>query len=109
MSTTLSETPTADTLKNDVRTLADDTMKAAREHVVDPAVEAVRRAGAYTRDAMNETKDRLSRQATQVEHYASEQYDRTVQWVSANPLPAVGIGFAVGVVLAGLFGHSSKR
>lgn len=109
MSIPLSETATADTLKKDVRTLAEDTMKAAREHVVEPAVEAVRRAGAYTRDALHETKDQLSRQATQAEHYASEQYDRTTRWVSANPLSAVGIGFAVGLVIASFIGHSSRR
>ncbi len=109
MNNLTTETPTVDTLKKDVRTLADDTMKAAREHVVDPAVEAVRRAGAYTRDAMHETKDMLSRQATQVEGYATERYDRTTQWVSANPFSAVGIGFAVGLVLSTFIGHTSRR
>ena len=76
---------------------------------MEPAVEAVRRAGAYTRDAMHETKDQLARQATQAEHYASAQYDRTTRWVSANPLSAVGIGFVVGIMMGSLIGHASKR
>ncbi|MDZ4401179.1 hypothetical protein [Prosthecobacter sp.] len=104
-----SATLTTDTLKKDVRTLADDTVKVARQHLVDPAIEAAHRASAYARDTMLETRNRVSEQVTQVEHYASEQYDRTARWVSANPLTAVGIAFAVGLSISGLFAHSSKR
>lgn len=103
------ETPTAETLKKDVRILADDTMKIARQQVVDPTLEAARCAGDYARNAVQETRERLSRQVTQAERYAAEQYDQTTRWVLAHPLKSVGIAFAVGITLSGLFGRSSRR
>lgn len=103
------ETLTAETLKRDVRTLADDTLKVARQQVVDPTLEAARRASAYARDAMQETRNRLSKQVTEAERYAAAQYDQTARWVVAHPLKSVGIALAVGIVISSLFGHSSKR
>jgi hypothetical protein len=52
------ETATAETLKKDVRALADDTLKVARQQVVDPALEAARRASDYARNAVQETRER---------------------------------------------------
>lgn len=103
------ETPTSETLKKDVRILADDTMKIARQQVVEPTLEAARRASDYARNAVQETRERLSRQVSQAEHYAALQYDQTARWVLAHPLKSVGIAFAVGVTLSGLFGRSSRR
>lgn len=103
------ETLTAETLKKDVLVLADDTMKAARQQVVDPALEAARRASAYARDAVQETRQRVSKQVTDAERYAAAQYDQTARWVLTHPMKAVGIAFAVGIVLTSLFGNSSKR
>ncbi|WP_395748870.1 YqjD family protein [Prosthecobacter sp.] len=98
---------TAETLKKDVRMLADDTLKVARQQVVEPTMDAARRARAYANDALQETRDRLSRQVTQAERYASAQYDQTARWVITHPLKSVGIALAIGVVLSSLF--SSRR
>jgi ElaB/YqjD/DUF883 family membrane-anchored ribosome-binding protein len=103
------ETPTAETLKKDVRILADDTLKVARQQVVDPTLEAARRASAYARDAVQETRERLSQQVSQAERFAAAQYDQTARWVLAHPLKSVGVAFAIGLVITGLFGRSSKR
>ncbi|WP_395740950.1 YqjD family protein [Prosthecobacter sp.] len=98
---------TAETLKKDVRTLADDTLKVARQQVVEPTIEAARRAREYANDALHETRDRLSRQVTQAERYATAQYDQTARWVITHPLKSVGIALVVGIALSSLF--SSKR
>lgn len=100
--------PTADTLKKDVRVLAEDTMKAARQHMVDPAVETVHRVGAFARDAMHEAQDHISKRVSEAERYASRQYDRTERWVSGNPFTAVGIAFAIGLVISNLLGSSRR-
>lgn len=103
------ETPTAETLKKDVRILADDTLKVARQQVVDPTLEAARRASAYARDAVQQTRDRLSQQVSQAERYAAAQYDHTAGWVLAHPLKSIGVAFVVGIAISGLLGLSSKR
>ncbi|MBE2283868.1 MAG: DUF883 family protein [Prosthecobacter sp.] len=106
--TFFSGSPTTDTLRKDVRVLAEDTAKMARERVLDPAVEAVNRAGSKARHAMHDAQDRLSKQFNDAERYASQQYERTERWVSANPVTAIGIAFAVGVVISA-FLRSSKH
>lgn len=103
------ETITAETLKKDVRALADDTLKVARQQMVEPTLEAARRASAYARDAVQETRNRLSKQVTEAERYASAQYDQTARWVLTHPFKSVGIALAVGMVISSLFGSSSKR
>jgi ElaB/YqjD/DUF883 family membrane-anchored ribosome-binding protein len=103
------ETATAETLKKDVRALADDTLKVARQQVVDPALEAARRASDYARNAVQETRERLTRQVSQAERYAAAQYDHTARWILTHPLKSVGIAFVIGITISGLFGRSSKR
>ena len=103
------ESPTAETLKKDVRILADDTLKVARQQVGDPTLEAARRASAYARDAMQHTRDRLSRQVSQAERYAAAQYDQTTGWVLAHPLKSLGVAVVVGIAISSLLGLSSKR
>ena len=99
--------PTAETLKKDVRLLADDTLKIARQQVVDPAIEVARRARSYARDAVNENLERVSKQLTQAERYASAQYNETSRWVLMHPFKSVGIALAVGIAITRLF--SSPR
>lgn len=105
----ITESAVAQAIKTDVRALADETLKAAREHVVDPAVDAARRASHFTRDAVNESRERLSRQAHQAEHYLTDQYDRTTRWITANPVTSVGIALAAGLFLSALLSQSAKR
>lgn len=103
------ETLTAETLKKDVRALADDTVKVARQQVVDPALEAARRARVYARDVVQQTRGRLSQQVSEAERYAAAQYDQTARWVLAHPLKTVGVAVAIGIVLSGLLSRASKR
>ncbi len=103
------ENLTAETLKKDVRILADDTLKVARQQMVDPTIEAARRASAYARDAMDQTRERLSKQVSQAERYAAAQYDQTANWVLAHPLKSIGVAFAIGIAITGLLGLTSKR
>ncbi len=103
------ETATAETLRKDVRALADDTLKVARQQVVDPALEAARLASDYARNAVQETRARLNRQVSQAERFAAAQYDQTSRWILTHPLKSVGIAFAIGIVFTSLFGRSSKR
>jgi ElaB/YqjD/DUF883 family membrane-anchored ribosome-binding protein len=103
-----SSPPTTDTLKKDVRVLAEDTMKVARQHMVDPTVEAVNRASALARDAMHGAQHRLSKQISDAERYASRQYDRTERWVTANPFTAVGAAFVIGLVISSFFSSSKN-
>ena len=84
-------------------------MKVARQQVVDPTLEAARRASAYALDTVQDTRERLSKQVTQAERYASAQYDQTARWVMAHPLKSIGVAFAIGLMITGLFGYSSKR
>jgi len=107
MTTSFFTTPGTAELKKDVRNLADDALKSAR-HVVDPAVDAAHRAQAYARDAMHDAQDRISREYTKAERYASHQVDLTGRWVSANPFKAVGIALAIGLVVSSLFDTSRR-
>lgn len=86
----------------------DESLAAARQHVVAPLVDAAQRSSDYARESLHDAKDRISEQVTRAEQYASEQYDRTKHWVSGNPWSALGISFAVGLVLSRLIG-SWKR
>ncbi len=88
--------------------------------MIDPAVQAANRAGAYARDAMHGAQERardamhgaqerFSREYTRAEHFASEQYDRTGRWVSSHPFKAVGIALVVGLAISTLFESSSSK
>lgn len=99
---------TAETLKKDCRTLADDAMKTAR-HMVDPALDAAQRARGYAREAMHDAQGRINRHLTEAERFAGEQYDRTGRWVSAHPFKAVGIALAAGLLLSSLFQSGSRK
>jgi|GEM_PF-6431299 len=103
------ESPTAETLIKDVRNLADDTLKVARQQVVDPALEAARRARVYARDVAQQTRGRLSQQVSDAERYAAEQYDQTARWVLSHPLKSVGFALAIGIVISGILGLASKK
>jgi ElaB/YqjD/DUF883 family membrane-anchored ribosome-binding protein len=83
-------------LKEDARHLAESTAEAAREKVVDPALEAAR-------DVAKQTRKFVSEQGTRFERAATEGRDRVSEWVAANPLAALGAAFAAGLVCSALF------
>lgn len=101
--------PATNSIKEDIRILADDSLKAARDHIVDPMIHSAQQAGASTKEAVQAAKTLVIDQAGRAEQYASQQCDRTVTWLSANPLTGVGIGFAIGVALTTLMGSASRR
>ncbi len=127
---TPSNTPAAETLKRDARTLASDAMQAAKNHIVQPTVDAVHRAGDYAREAAGRATDyareaasrageyaretfrdsrkKVGQQLAAAERYASQGYDRTTTWISANPLAAVGVALVAGLLLSTLF-RGSRR
>lgn len=101
--------PSIETLKRDVRTLANDTVKAAQNNIVQPAVEAAHRAGDYARQAVRDSRERVNQQLAVAERYASQGYDRTTTWITANPLAAVGVALAAGLLISTLFRPATRR
>lgn len=97
-----------DTIRNDVRTLTDDTVKAARSHVVDPTLEAAHRASEMAKKAIHDSREKMNEQMAIAERYASQGYDRTTTWISANPLAAVGVAMAAGLLISSMF-RTSRR
>jgi ElaB/YqjD/DUF883 family membrane-anchored ribosome-binding protein len=83
-------------LKEDARNLAESATEAAREKVVDPALEAAR-------DAVKQTRKFLTQQGKSLERAASDGRDRVSDWVAANPLAALGVAFAAGLLCTALF------
>jgi ElaB/YqjD/DUF883 family membrane-anchored ribosome-binding protein len=100
--------PSAETLKRDVRTLADDTMKMAQSRLVEPTMDAAQRASEQARKALSQSRERMNEQLAVAEKYASRGYDQTTTWISANPLAAVGIAAAAGLLLSSIFRMSSS-
>jgi ElaB/YqjD/DUF883 family membrane-anchored ribosome-binding protein len=101
--------PSAETLKRDARTLADDTMKMAQSRLVDPAMDAAHRASEQARKALMQSRERMNEQLAVAEKYATRGYDQTTTWISANPLAAVGIAIGAGLLLSSIFRLSSRR
>ena len=100
--------PTAETLRKDVRNLADDTLEVVRRQVLDPTLDVARRAREQARGVVQQTRGHLSQQVSAAEHFATDQYDQTARWVLAHPLKSIGVAFAIGLVISGLFGRASK-
>lgn len=98
-----------ETLRRDVRTLTDDTVKAARSHIVDPTLEAAHRASEMARQAIQDSREKMNHQMVLAERYASQGYDRTTNWISANPLAAVGVAMAAGLLISSMFRSSARR
>ncbi len=108
MKTLFSAPSTTETLKKDVRILADDALRTAR-HAIDPALDAAHRAEKYARHAMHDAQARFSKEFTKAERYAGDQYERTSRWVVANPFKSVGIALAIGMVVSSLLDTSKRR
>ncbi|MGI8602171.1 MAG: hypothetical protein ACR2OZ_04130 [Verrucomicrobiales bacterium] len=98
-------------VKDDARHLAESAVEAARERVVDPAIDAARHARERViepavdaaRDAMKHTRDFISNQSTQFQRAATDGRDRLSHWVSENPFSALGAAFAAGLICSSLF------
>jgi ElaB/YqjD/DUF883 family membrane-anchored ribosome-binding protein len=101
-SPTVAPTP-PEVVRQGLRNLAAGAEANAQAHVITPAFDAARRAGAITSEAIDKTREQLAHQVAQAEQFASQQYDRTAKWVSANPFSALGIGFAAGMVITSIF------
>lgn len=99
---------TAEALKGDCRSLANDSLKTAR-HLAEPAIDAAQKAGKYARHAFEDARKQLKEPMSLAEKFASQQLDRTGHWVSSNPFKAVGIALLAGLVISNIFEHSSRR
>jgi ElaB/YqjD/DUF883 family membrane-anchored ribosome-binding protein len=104
-----SASPSVETLKRDVRTLADDTVKMAQSRLVEPTVDAAHRMSEQARKALLQSRERMNQQLAVAERYASRGYDQTTTWISANPLAAVGVAMAAGLLISSMFRLSSRR
>jgi ElaB/YqjD/DUF883 family membrane-anchored ribosome-binding protein len=87
-----------DTLKRDIRTLADDATKLAQTRVMDPAMSAVRHA-----------RDAVFDRATQAERYTAEQCDHVAHWITSRPFTAVALAFVAGMLADRMLGHGAGR
>jgi ElaB/YqjD/DUF883 family membrane-anchored ribosome-binding protein len=101
--------PSVETLKRDVRTLADDTVKMAQSRLVEPTMDAAQRMSEQARKALLQSRERMNEQLAVAEKYASRGYDQTTSWISANPFAAVGIAVGAGLLLSSLLRISSRR
>ncbi|HSI62065.1 MAG TPA: hypothetical protein VLE43_03075 [Candidatus Saccharimonadia bacterium] len=104
-----SSAPSVETLKRDVRTLADDTVKMAQSRLVEPTREAAQRVSEQARKALDQSRERMNQQLAVAEKYASRGYDQTTTWIAANPLAAVGVAMAAGLLISSMFRLSSRR
>jgi uncharacterized membrane protein YqjE/ElaB/YqjD/DUF883 family membrane-anchored ribosome-binding protein len=96
-------------IKENLRSFAARAESTTQSRIVTPAFVTARRAGAITSEAIDKTKDQLAQQVDHAEQFASQQLDRAAKWVSANPFPALGLGFAAGMFLTQVFGRSARH
>lgn len=87
-------------LRNDARQIGATALNAARDQVLEPARHAATRAGEYAHEAYDETRQLMVKHAGQAGELARHQLDRAWKWAAANPLAAIGIAFAAGLLLA---------
>lgn len=101
--------PSVESLKRDVRSFADDTVKMAQSRLVEPTMDAAHRMSEQARKALHQSRERMNEQLAVAEKYAARGYDQTTTWISANPLAAVGVAMAAGLLLSSIFRLSSRR
>ena len=99
---------TAEGASQQAHKFGEETLKAAREHVVAPAMEAVESARAYASETYAKTSKQVEKQLATAEEYASQKLNESARWVEANPWPAIGAGFLIGLLI-GASASSSRR
>jgi ElaB/YqjD/DUF883 family membrane-anchored ribosome-binding protein len=113
----LSSSATVAALKKDARHLAESTVEAAREKVVDPALDAARQARERVidptldaaRDCVKHTREVLSERTARLEKAATQKRDQISHWVAENPFAALGAAFAAGLFCSLLFRVGGRR
>jgi ElaB/YqjD/DUF883 family membrane-anchored ribosome-binding protein len=97
----------ANHIRDDARQIGATALNAARDQVLVPAKQAAAKASDYAHEAYDETRLLVAKHAGQASDLARHQMDRAWKWASANPLAAIGLAFAAGLVLAKT-AHSSS-
>ena len=100
----LSDKISAETLKQDLNDLAQETAAAARRHVVEPARDATKRVNEAAQAAYHDAKARMAGPMAEAERMAQEQKERAATWISANPFAAIGAAFGLGLLFYALTG-----
>lgn len=100
---------TANHLRDDARNISATALNAARDQLVEPARQVASRASDYAHEALDETRQLVSRHAGQAGDVARQQLDRAWKWAAANPLAAIGIAFAAGLLIAKTSSHQTHR
>lgn len=85
-------TPTASEMKDEASSLGEKAADFAKEKVIQPATRAFRDAREHLEEGMEEARDVFV-----------HQRDRAAEWISANPLLAVGIAAGAGALIATMF------
>jgi ElaB/YqjD/DUF883 family membrane-anchored ribosome-binding protein len=91
---------TASDIKTDARELGNTALEAARDQVIDPARAAAAKAGKLAQEVYADTRDAVVKHAGEASEMAKVQCDRAITWARANPLTAIGIAFAAGLLFA---------
>ena len=99
---------TSNRLQDEGLRLRQNLVNATRQQVIEPAMHAAEKAGAMARGAYYDTRDTVSKELALAKDIAARQSDKAARWVSANPLTAIGLAFAVGAVFM-LSGRSKAR
>lgn len=86
-------------LHDEATRLKDNIVSATRHQVIEPAMHAAEKAGTLARDAYHDTRETMSKEIALAVDLAVRQRDVAARWVSANPLTAIAIAFAVGALL----------
>jgi ElaB/YqjD/DUF883 family membrane-anchored ribosome-binding protein len=107
------QSPHTETLKNDMRKVAQDAVVVAQKHIVEPATEVMRgavdSASGTAKGAVTHARTFVNKQVNRAEQAASKSWDRAARWVSVNPASSLGIAFAAGMLVSALSGRSSSK
>ena len=90
----------ASQLKDEALRVGNTAAAAARDQIFIPAKEAAERASDYGQEIYAAGREALTKHAAQANDVARAQLDRGLSWAKANPLAAIGIAFAAGLLFA---------
>lgn len=90
----------ANHLKDEAVKVGSTAVAAARDQWVNPAREAANKAADYGQELYSSGRDAIVKHATEANDIAHKQFNVGLKWAKANPLAAIAIAFAAGLIIA---------